>query len=89
MVRAIVRAYEWRGWLEQGEAQSYRDIATKAGLDTSYVQVVLLRAFLDPPLTRELLDGRLRLGGGVMELLRRGIPIIWEQQWALFRTQAA
>jgi hypothetical protein len=37
-------------------------------------------AFLAPGLTRELLDGRRQVRGGLMDRLRRGIPIDWGQQ---------
>ena len=84
VIRAIARAHEWRGWLEDNEAHSYRDIAAKAAVNPGYVQAVLPLAFLEPRLTRELLDGRRQISGGLMELLRRGIPIDWRQQRASF-----
>jgi ribosomal protein L18E len=85
IVRAIARAHEWRGWLEQGEVHSYRDIASKADIDASYVQLVLPLAFLDPQITRELLDGRRQISGGLIELLRRGIPAGWQEQRVFFQ----
>ena len=33
IVRALARAHEWRGWLQQGQVRSYRDIALKAAVD--------------------------------------------------------
>src|SRR5262249_52341420 len=33
IVRAMARAHEWRGWLEQDEVRSFRDIANKADVD--------------------------------------------------------
>jgi DNA invertase Pin-like site-specific DNA recombinase len=84
VVRAIARAHEWRGWLEEGQVCSNRDIAARAMVNPGYVQAVLPLAFLEPRLTRELLDGRRRINGGLMELLRRGIPIEWQQQRAIF-----
>ena len=39
--------------------------------------------------TRELLDGRRQVSGGLIELLRRGIPHDWQQQRVLFQTQSA
>jgi hypothetical protein len=84
VVRAIARAHEWRGWLEADVVHSYRDIAAKAAVNPGYVQAVLPLAFLEPQLTRELLDGRRQIRGGLMELLRRGIPLDWHQQRASF-----
>jgi site-specific DNA recombinase len=80
LMRALGRAHEWRGWMEQGEAMSYRAIAKKAGVTSSYVQTILPLAFLAPGLTRELLDGRRQLRGRLMIRLRRGIPADWDQQ---------
>lgn len=80
LVRALGRAHEWRSWMEQGEAMSYRAIAKKAGVTSSYVQTVLPLAFLAPDLTRELLDGRRQLRGRLMIRMRQGIPADWTQQ---------
>lgn len=63
LMKALGRAHEWRGWMERGEAMSYRAIAKKAGVTSSYVQTILPLAFLAPSLTRELLDGRRQLRG--------------------------
>ena len=89
IVRAITRAHEWRCWLEQDEVHSYREVAKKADVDASYVQLVLPLAFLDPQITREFLDGRRQLSVGLTELLRRGIPADWQQQRMLFQPQSA
>ena len=80
LMRALGRAHEWRGWMEQGEAMSYRAIAKKAGVTSSHVQTILPLAFLAPGLTRELLDGRRQLHGQLMIRMRRGIPADWTQQ---------
>jgi DNA invertase Pin-like site-specific DNA recombinase len=84
LLKALCRAHEWRTWLEQGEAPSYQELASKAGVTPGYVQKVLPLAFLAPGLTRELLDGRRRLHGGLMARLNRRIPIDWDQQLNLF-----
>ena len=80
LMRALGRAHEWRGWMEQGEAMSYRAIAKRAGVTPSHVQTILPLAFLAPGLTRELLDGRRELHGQLMIRMRRGIPADWTQQ---------
>jgi site-specific DNA recombinase len=81
LIRALARAHAWRGWMEQGEAMSYRAIAKKAGVTSSYVQTILPLAFLAPGLTRGLLDGRRQLRGRLMIRMRRGIPADWTQQF--------
>jgi len=80
LIRALGRAHEWRGWMERGEAMSYRAIAKKAGVNPGYVQTILPLAFLAPALTRELLDGRRQLHGPLMVRMREGIPAAWSQQ---------
>lgn len=80
LVKALGRAHEWREWIVEGEATSFRAIARKAGVTSSYVQIILPLAFLAPGLTRELLDGRRQVRGGLMDWLRRGIPAGWGQQ---------
>ena len=80
LLKALCRAHEWRTWLEQGEALSYQELASKAGVTPGYVQKVIPLAFLAPGLTRELLDGRRRLHGGLMARLNRRIPTDWDQQ---------
>lgn len=86
IVRALARAHDWRGWIEKGNCHSYRDVAGKAGVSSNYVQLMLPLAFLDPQITRELLDGRRQVRGGLIELLRRGIPVDWERQRLLFQS---
>jgi site-specific DNA recombinase len=80
LVRALTRAHEWREWIERGEAISYCAIAKKARVASGYVQTILPLAFLAPGLTREFLDGRRQVRGGLMAWLRRGIPADWGQQ---------
>ena len=84
LLKALCRAHEWRTWLEKGEALSFQELASKAGVTPGYVQKVLPLAFLAPGLTRELLDGRRRLHGGLMARLNRGIPADWDQQLTSF-----
>jgi site-specific DNA recombinase len=84
VLRALARAHEWRRWLEEGQAHSYQQIALKARVTHGHVQKVMPLAFLAPRLTRDLLDGRRRLSGGLMAQLRRGIPLDWDQQLDVF-----
>ncbi|SEP39834.1 Site-specific DNA recombinase [Rhodospirillales bacterium URHD0017] len=84
LLKALCRAHEWRTWLEQGQALSYQELASKAGVTPGYVQKVLPLAFLAPGLTREMLDGGRRLHGGLMARLNRGIPLDWDQQLNAF-----
>jgi site-specific DNA recombinase len=84
LLKALCRADEWRTWLEQAEAVSIQELASKAGVTPGYVQKVIPLAFLAPGLTRELLNGGRRLHSGLMAHLNRGIPIDWDQQLTSF-----
>ncbi|MEI6203825.1 MAG: recombinase family protein, partial [Enhydrobacter sp.] len=84
LLKALARAHEWRAWLEQGEALSFQKLATKSSVTPGYVQKMMPLAFLAPGLTRELLDGRRRVHGGLMARLNRGIPTDWDQQLTSF-----
>src|SRR5260370_39676468 len=75
--------------LEQGEALSYQELASKAGFTPGYVQKVLPLAFLAPGLTHELLDCRRCLHGGLVAQLNRCIPFDWDQQITAYCPRSA
>jgi hypothetical protein len=82
VLKALGRAYLWRGWLESGEANSYDAIARKARVTSVYVRQLLPLAFLAPDLTRQLLDGWRRPKDGLRSLLRTTLTYDWERQRA-------
>jgi site-specific DNA recombinase len=83
VVKAISRAHDWLGRFERGEVASYHELARAEGFTPGYVRSVMQLAFLAPPLVEALLDGRRRLRGGVVELLKESLPLSWQQQHAL------
>src|SRR5262245_9154007 len=58
MVKAIARAYRWRGMLEQGEYASITELAAAEKINQSYVCRVLRLTLLAPALVDAILDGR-------------------------------
>src|SRR5262249_49003501 len=58
MVKAIARAYRWRGMLEQGEYASITELAAAEKINQSYVCRVLRLTLLAPNLVEAILDGR-------------------------------
>jgi hypothetical protein len=57
-------------------------LARIEGFTPGYVRSVMQLAFLAPPLVEAFLDGRRRLRGGVVELLKGSLPLSWQQQHA-------
>ena len=58
MVKAIARAYRWRGMLEQGAYASITELAAAEKINQSYVCRVLRLTLLAPNLVEAILDGR-------------------------------
>src|SRR5262245_42701160 len=58
MVKAIARAYRWRGMLEQGAYASITELAAAEKINQSYVCRVLRLTLLAPALIEAILDGR-------------------------------
>ena len=58
MVKALARAYRWRGMLEQGAYASITELAATEKINQSYVCRVLRLTLLAPALVEAILDGR-------------------------------
>jgi hypothetical protein len=58
MVKAIARAYRWRGMLEHGVYASITELAAAEKINQSYVCRVLRLTLLAPALVEAILDGR-------------------------------
>jgi hypothetical protein len=58
MNKAVVRAYRWRGMLEQGAYVSITELAAAEKINQSYVCRVLRLTLLAPALVEAILDGR-------------------------------
>jgi hypothetical protein len=60
LVKAVARAYRWRGMLEQGVYSSITELAAAEKINQSYVCRVLRLTLLAPALVEAILDGRHR-----------------------------
>jgi hypothetical protein len=58
LVKALARAFRWRRMLEEGRYASIRELATKEGVDRTYVGRVLNLTLLAPEMVEAILDGR-------------------------------
>ena len=79
MVKAIARAYRWRGMLEQGAYASITELAAAERINQSYVCRVLRLTLLAPALVEAILDGR-HPSGLQLRTLLNPFPSDWTAQ---------
>ena len=76
---ALARGHRWLAMLESGEAKSLKEIATREGIDNSYVSRMVNLTTLAPDIVAAILDETLPEG---VQLLSLAInpPMLWEEQ---------
>lgn len=79
VVQAIVRAYSWVKALSEGQFESVESLAQYAGLNHKVVRNGIRLAFLDPSLTRKLLQGEHSPSLGLKHFIG-AIPQSWLEQ---------
>ena len=79
LVRALVRAHQWRRQIESGRAKSITDLAEQEGVTDAYVCRLLPLTCLSPDIVEAILDGRQPKGLRLAEMLGNG-PLAWEEQ---------
>jgi hypothetical protein len=79
MVKAIARAFRWRGMLESGEYATIREIANEEKINETYVGRVLRLTLLAPEIVEAILNGR-QPPGLQLDGLRRQFPVLWHAQ---------
>jgi hypothetical protein len=81
MVKAIARAFRWRGMLENGTYTTIAEIAVAEKINESYVGRVLRLTLLAPDIVEMILGGRQPAELLLEDLLRR-FPVAWREQRA-------
>jgi hypothetical protein len=84
LIKAIIRAHEWRDALACGTAKSFRAIARNAGCTEGYVRQIVELAFLAPEITTSILRGTQARQITVDRLVRQPIPLSWREQRRVF-----
>jgi hypothetical protein len=79
LVRALVRAHQWRRQIESGQAKSITDLAEQEGVTDAYVCRLLPLTCLAPEILEAILDGRQTRGLRLADMLGNG-PLAWEEQ---------
>lgn len=81
LVRLIVRGLAWRQQLEDGTAQSLREIAAAESISEAFVGRVLRLAYLAPGIIEAIADGQQPVGLTAQALLYRAdLPLHWQLQ---------
>jgi DNA invertase Pin-like site-specific DNA recombinase len=81
LIKVIVRAHDWWARLLSGEAASTADIAQQENLTRRYVNQLLRLAFLDPAITKSILEGTQPVELTAKTLSNRpAIPDLWADQ---------
>lgn len=77
---AVARGHRWQSMLESGEAKSLREIATKEGIDNSYVSRMVNLTTLAPDIVAAILDDALPDHITLFDLAVDP-PALWDEQW--------
>ena len=84
LIKALVRAHQWRRKIESGRAKSITDLAEQEGVTDAYVCRLLPLTCLSPDIVEAILDGRQPKGLRLAEMLGNG-SVGWEEQRRLWR----
>jgi len=76
---ALGKAFRWQKMLEEGEVGSLSALASRGGMDRSYVGRMLQLAYLAPDIVQAIVDGCEPDGLSLGQLLGN-VPMKWEQQ---------
>jgi hypothetical protein len=79
LIKAVARAFRWRGMLESGAFATITDLAAAEKINPSYVSRVLRLTLLAPEMVEAILDGRQPKGVTLPGLLEP-FPVEWIQQ---------
>jgi hypothetical protein len=78
MVKAIARAFRWRGMIEAGAYATIREIAAAENISETYVGRTLRLTLLAPSIVQAILDGR--QANLQLDDLMASFPVDWQGQ---------
>jgi hypothetical protein len=80
LVKALARAFRWKGMLESGEFATIAELAEREGIAPSYMTRVLRLTLLAPNIVEAILDGK---QGPEVTLTRvlEPFPLEWQTQF--------
>lgn len=83
LVKALGRAFRWKGMLESGEFTAINELAEREGIAPSYMTRVLRLALLAPDIVEAILDGK-QAPEMTLARVMEPFPVVWERQRSLF-----
>lgn len=85
ILTALARAFHWKTLIENGDALSAEDIATRVKVDPSYVRRILRLNNISPRIISRILAGDVPKDISLAKLTRK-MPVMWEEQEKLLFT---
>ena len=83
MVKALARAFRWRGVFESGECSTIKEIAQRERINVSYIARVLRLTLLSPKIVEAIMVGR-QPASVTLAALMSAFPTDWHAQEATF-----
>lgn len=83
LVKALARAFRWKGMLDSGEYATIAELAEREGIATSYMTRILRLTQLEPGIIEAVLDGR-QNDAVTLARLMDPFPISWIEQKNIF-----
>ncbi len=84
LLHALVRAYHWQSLLDDGHYGSVNELAKAQGKNASFVAAILRLTLLAPDIVEAVLDGRQPTTLQLQPLMRKGVPVAWDEQRSNF-----
>ena len=81
LLKALAKAFRWRGQIESGEYASITELAKARGVNDSYACRLLRMTLLSPEIVTAILDRR-QHADLTLKQLARPLPIEWDRQAA-------
>jgi hypothetical protein len=81
LIKAVARAFRWRGMLESGAFATINELAAAEKINPSYVSRVLRLTLLSPAMVEAILDGRQPERVTLPKLMKPS-PVEWAGQEA-------
>lgn len=82
LIKAVIRAHDWREQLESGSVRTIDDLAKREGIRDNYIGKIIRLTELAPDITTAILNGRQPHSLSLSQL--DDIPLLWEQQRSVF-----
>jgi hypothetical protein len=79
LLKALAKAFRWRGQIEGGEYASITELAKARGVNDSYACRLLRLTLLSPEIVTAILDRR-QHADLTLKQIARSLPIEWDRQ---------